>query len=331
VLLSALSLLMFARARRTPSRRALAWWAFVSALAIWTEYFALFLVVAQAALLALDRSCRRDLKLPLLGLAGSTALLTPLIYKQVGNGRNTWIAAASLHSRATGTLRWFLGFPAHLWWVLGAVAVLGLVAAALADAAARRAAVVPLVLAAACIFLPFATRLIGKDYWLSRNVIAAWVPLAIALAAVLVGQSGRPWYARVALYALSLTVVAMLAMRAESIITNPHKRVDWRGLASCLSSPDPRRALLVTPFYNGDVLKLYRPNIRPPVRTDRGVSEIDVVGNPGGLPVPSGWHFAGRMCTSTIAVVRLRTTDRVSIPKEFSGAGGSSVLLDATN
>jgi hypothetical protein len=86
---------------------------------------------------------------------------------------------------------------------------------------------------------------------------------------------------------------------------------------------------MITPFYNADVLKLYRPNIRPPQRTDRGVSEIDIVGNPGALPVPAGWHFAGRMCESTISITSLRTGARTNIPKSISGAGGSSVLLDA--
>lgn len=329
VLLSALSLFFFARARRSPSTRRLAWWALASALAIWTEYFAGFLVVAEALFLFFERSSRRHLKLPFLALAGSTALLLPLVYKQAHNGRNTWIGEASLWSRVEGAVRWFLGFPSHLWWVLAAVALLGLAAAALADPSARRASLVPLVLAGACLFLPLAIRAVGRDYWLSRNVIAAWVPLAIALAAVLVSQRARPWYGRWALLALSLTVVSLLAMRATSIITDPHKRVDWRGLARCLDRPDPRRAFLITPFYNEDVLKLYRPNIRPPLRTDHGVSEIDIIGNPGALGDVSPFHAAGRICTSTISVLRLRATARVNIPKSISGASGASVLLDA--
>ena len=328
VLLSALSLFLFARARRSPSRRRLAWWALASALAVWTEYFAGFLIVAEALFLLYDQSTRRHLKLPLLALAASTALLVPLVYKQVGNGWNTWIAAEPLHYRFKAAARWFLGFPSHLWWVLAAVVLLGLVAGALAARSERRASLVPLVLAGACVLLPLASRAVGKDYWLSRNVIAAWVPLAIALAAVLVSRR-TPWYGRGALLALSLTVVALLALRATTIVTDAHKRVDWRGLSRCLERPDPRRAFLVTPFYNGDVLKLYRPNIRVPLPTDRGVSEIDVIGNPGPLGDPSPFHAAGRICANTISVLRLRARARVNIPKSISGAGGSSVLLDA--
>jgi uncharacterized membrane protein len=330
VLLSALSLLLFARARKSPSRRRLWWWALVSALAIWTEYFAGFLVVAEALLLASNQSSRRHLKLPLLALAGSTALLLPLVHKQVHNGRNTWIAAASVQSRVEYAARWFLGLPSHWWWVLAAVALLAVVATALADPGERRASVMPVALAAACVLLPFAARAAGKDYWLFRNVIDAWVPLAIALAAVLVSQSARPWYVRAALVALSLTVVALLALRATTIVTNPHKRVDWRGLAGCLGRPDARRVFLITPAYNGDALKLYRPNIRAPRQTDSGISEVDIIGNPGNMPVPSGWHSQGRICTSTISVLRLRASPAVSVPKSIlRGVSGASVLVDA--
>src|SRR5207245_2897434 len=49
VLLSALSLLLFARALREPTRRAFVAWGVVSALAVFTHYFAVFLLVPEAA------------------------------------------------------------------------------------------------------------------------------------------------------------------------------------------------------------------------------------------------------------------------------------------
>jgi mannosyltransferase len=325
VLLSALSLLLFARARRSPSRRRLAWWALASAPAIWTEYFAGFLVAAEAFFLARDRPSRRHLKLPLLALAGSTALLLPLVYKQVHNGRNTWIADESLRSRLELGIRWFLGLPSHLWWVVAAVVLVALIATALASPKERRASLVPLLLAGACVVLPFAFRAVGKDYWLYRNVIHAWVPLAIALAAVLVSQSARAWYSRSALLAVSLAAVALLAMRSTTVITDPDKRADWRGLAKCLGRPDPVRAFLITPGYNKVVLRLYRPNVRAARSTDRGVSEIDVIGRPG-AGLPSGYHNEGQMCSDTIGVRRLRASAVLPVPKP---ASGSSILVDA--
>jgi mannosyltransferase len=325
VLLSALSLLFFARARRSPSKRRLAWWALASALAIWTEYFAGFLVVAEALLLSLDRPSRPRLKLPLAALAGSTALLLPLVYKQVHNGRNTWIGEESLRYRVELGVRWFLGLPSHLWWVVAAVALVGLVATALASPSERRSSLVPLALAGACLLLPLASRAVGKDYWLYRNVIDAWVPLAIALAAGLVSQSARPWYGRSAFLALSLAAVALLALRSTTIITDPDKRPDWRGLANCLGRPEPGRAFLITPGYNGVVLRLYRPNVRAARNTDRGVSEIDIIGNPGAR-VPSGYHTEGKTCSDTISVRRLRARRLLPIPKP---ANGSTILVDA--
>lgn len=326
VLLSALSLLLFARARRSPSRRRIWWWALVSALAVWTEYFAGFLVVAEALFLVFDRPSRRRLTLPFVGLASATALLLPLVYKQVHNGRNTWIGKQSLQSRADYALRWFVGLPTHLWWVVAALALLGLVAASLASPSARRNASVPLALAGACLLLPLGFRAIGKDYWLARNVIDAWVPLAVALAGVLVGEAARPRYGRYALLALSLTTVALLAMRSTTIFTDSNKRADWRGLAKCLGRPEPGRAFLLTPAYNDVVLKLYRPNVRAARPTDGGVSEIDIIGNPGGVRVPSGFHADGQTCTNIIRVYRLRARTQFPIPKPTSAA---NILVDA--
>ena len=124
VVLSTLSLLLFARALNVPSRGRVAWWAVASALAIWSQYFAGFLVAAETVVLLVDRRTRHHLALPFLGLAASTAILIPLVYRQARNGRNGWIADLSLSSRFEQATSWFLGFPSHLWWVATALAVL---------------------------------------------------------------------------------------------------------------------------------------------------------------------------------------------------------------
>jgi mannosyltransferase len=326
VLLSASSLLLFARARRSPSAPRIWLWAGASALAVWTEYFAGFLVVAEAAFLLADRRSRHFSRRPMLALAAAIALLLPLVYKQARNGHNSWIGQESPRARAEDALRWFFGLPSHLWWVAATLAVLALVSAGLARAKGRRAALVPLTLAAACILLPLALRAVGKDYWLARNVIDAWVPLAIAFATVIVCQAGRAWYTRSALLGLALAAVALLAMRSTTIVTDPSKRADWRGLATCLGRPDAERAFVISPAYNDVVLKLYRPNVRPPRPTDHGVTEIDIIGNPGALPIFRRFHPDGRMCTKAIAVRRSRATAPVRIPRPTDQA---SILVDA--
>ena len=327
VLFSAASLLLFARARRSPSGPRLWFWAGASALAVWTEYFAGFLVVTEAAFLLVDRRSRRLSLRPMLALAAASALLLPLVYKQTRNGRNTWIGKEPLRGRAEDALRWFVGLPSHLWWVVAALVLLALVATALASASGRRVSLVPLTLAGACVLLPLAMRAVGKDYWLSRNLIDAWVPLAIAFAAVIVCQAGqRPWYARFAVLGLALAAVALLATRSTTMVNDPSKRADWRGLAMCLGRPDAERAFVLSPAYNDVVLKLYRPNVRHPRSTDRGVTEIDIIGNPTALRIARRFHPDGRICTSTIAVRRIHATAPLAIPRPNAAA---SVLVDA--
>lgn len=280
VVFSTLSLFLFARALNVPSRRRLAWWALTSALAIWTEYFAGFLVAAETVVLLLGRRSRRHLALPLLGLAVSTAVLLPLVYKQTRNGRNSWIGELSLESRLKDATSWSLGLPSHLWWVAGIVCVLLLGTMALASRRDRRVMLLLIGLSLAALFLPLATLVVNRDYWLSRNVIDAWVPLAIALAGGAVSR-GRIPRAQPLLALLVLAAVALLTLRSTDIVSTPQKRADWRGLARCLGSPQPGRVFFLSPSYNTVVLKLYRPNVQSAPRNGNGsvsTSEIDLIG-----------------------------------------------------
>jgi mannosyltransferase len=325
VLLSAWSLLLFERARQSSSDSRLWLWAGVSALAVWTEYFAVFLVLAEAAFLLADRRSRHLSRRPMLVLAAAVALLVPLTYKQASTGHISWIALESPRGRAKDALSWFLGLPSHLWLVAAGVVVLAVVSASLASAEGRRSALVPLALAAAAILLPLGIRVVGKDYWLARNVIDAWVPFAIALAAVIICQAGRAWHTRAALAGLALTAVALLAFRSTTFVTDASKRADWRGLAVCLGRPDPARAFVISPAYNAIVLKLYRPDVRVPRPTDRGVTEIDVIGHADAL-VSRRFEPDGRICAQSIAVRRRRATAPVRIPQPTEQAG---VLIDS--
>ena len=76
-LLTALSFLFFARARRGGTRADLAWWATFSALALATHYFAGFVIAAEAALLLGCRR-RRDTVLAVAAIAAVAALLAPI-------------------------------------------------------------------------------------------------------------------------------------------------------------------------------------------------------------------------------------------------------------
>jgi uncharacterized membrane protein len=91
-LLTALSFLFFARARRSESRRDLAWWAAFSSLALATHYFAGFVVLAEAALL-LRGANRRAVAVALLPVLTMAALLAPIALQQRQNAHAGWIGS----------------------------------------------------------------------------------------------------------------------------------------------------------------------------------------------------------------------------------------------
>ncbi|HET9676483.1 MAG TPA: glycosyltransferase family 39 protein, partial [Solirubrobacterales bacterium] len=105
-LLTALSFLFFARARRSGRRRDLAWWSVFSALALATHYFAGFVVLAEAALL-LWGSNRRAVAVALLPVVAMAALLLPVALEQREHAHAGWIAsqpAGERLERATAKL-----------------------------------------------------------------------------------------------------------------------------------------------------------------------------------------------------------------------------------
>jgi uncharacterized membrane protein len=111
-LLAALSFLFFARARRSGSRRDLGWWAVTSALALWTHYFAAFVVVPEATLLLMSRflplsgnKCdinsrgRRRMLVAIGDVVATGALLAPIALRQRGNTHASWIAEQPISQR----------------------------------------------------------------------------------------------------------------------------------------------------------------------------------------------------------------------------------------
>ena len=97
-LLTAVSFLFFARARRSNARIDLSWWAVFSALAIATHYFAGFVVIAEAVLLVGARP-RRGPALAIIAVAAAAALLAPIALRQDENAHANWIAQQPLGQR----------------------------------------------------------------------------------------------------------------------------------------------------------------------------------------------------------------------------------------
>ena len=189
ILFSAAALVLFQRALELPSGRRLGLWAGMSALAVLTHYFAAFLFVPEAIVLARRLGWRR-----VLAPAGAVVLvgiaLAPLALRQREDGKTDWIEATSLPSRVAESAKQFLvGLDAPLE-ILSA-AVMGLLALAAIALLVRRGSqrerdrarevAVVAVVAVALPLVLAATHLL--DVFDGRNIIAAWTPCAVLVAA----------------------------------------------------------------------------------------------------------------------------------------------------
>ena len=228
VLLSALAMLCFLRARRQPTRGRMAAFALCSSLALLTHYFSVFLLAPMVLVLLGDRATRRA-ALPAAGvIAAVGAALLPLLIAQGGH-HTQWIGRWALTSRLQAIPQYFLtgysGAPlGHSVEALIALPLIALLALGVlcvgppagASARARRgqgpsAAAPPrdrsreltiaqsmklaLLLAGAGILAPIVLAALGADYLAPRNLVAAMIPvsalIAVAFAAAAPGSGSR--------------------------------------------------------------------------------------------------------------------------------------------
>jgi mannosyltransferase len=198
-LLGALSLLAFGRALREPSRGRLAVWAVVSGAAIWTQYSAGLLVAPEAVWLLLRAGAWRRVLIAVLGV-GAIAVPALLLLREQNAGGATpeWIKNVPRDIRFRQVPEQFLlGYgPPHV--LLIAAGMLGVVLAfwllaRRASAEERRRAALPGAIGVAVIAPLLALAAVPSlDYFVTRNVLLALVPLAIVVAAgVQVGWEGR--------------------------------------------------------------------------------------------------------------------------------------------
>jgi 4-amino-4-deoxy-L-arabinose transferase-like glycosyltransferase len=215
VLLSALAILCFLRARRQPTRGRMAAFALCGSLALLTHYFAVFLLAPMALVLLADRATRRP-ALPAVGvIAAVGAGLLPLIIAQ--GGHNTqWIGRWALSSRLQAIPQYFLtgysGAPlGHSVEVLIAVPIIALLALGVArlptlataggrarsraspsvaspprdggrEAWVAQSMKLALLLAGVGILAPIVLAALGADYLAPRNLVAAMIPVCALIA-----------------------------------------------------------------------------------------------------------------------------------------------------
>ena len=274
VLFASLSLLCFLHVLDGGGRRAWAWWAVCSALAIATHYFAGFLVLAEAAVLAwrLPRDRRMAAAF---GAVGLTVLaLAPLALAQRSSGRAAFIGEGDLGSRLLQVPKQLLTGYASPQQTLTTVLAALLVVVALARLARGRdtRALLPVWLAAGTIGVPLLLIVTGQDYLNTRNVLVALPALLVGVAAGLVSLGGRLAGASSAALGIVLLAVTLLVVSEERF-----QRDDWRQAAAALGPPSGTRAVVVSPGSGWIALELYRDGLRPLPATPTAVSEVDVV------------------------------------------------------
>jgi len=282
VALSGASFLWFARARAEPSTRNLAWWTAWSSLALMTHFFAAFLVAAEGLWLLWTVRTRLVVR-ALAVVAIVEAAMLPFAVLDTGHGPG-WIAAEPRINRISqaisewGTSILYRRTPIAVGLIAGAVlvgivAVLGVFGG---DRRTRGAVAAGALVGAVVWIAPLALGYLGQDYFLSRNVMPAVIPLIVAVAAACAGARARVLGA-----ALAATLLALFAFAAVRVQTQPYlQRPNWRAVAHALGPAELPRAVFAANGTTADPLKIYLQGVdwSAPYARRFWVREVDVVG-----------------------------------------------------
>lgn len=353
VLLTALSLLYFVRALDRGRRRDSIAWGIASALALGTHYFAVFPIAVEALWLLRRRGRETGGAFPgiwIIAVAG--LLLAPLLVHQASFAHAEWISNFSLWHRlwetgltfALGETGDIIAQPEHP--LLAVVPALIAIAAAWlvfarGERAERRAAGVPLALAAVTVVAPLAIGLLdsGKDYVLARNLLPALVPLLVALGVGFTLREARRSGAVLA----GLLVAYSLGFSIWASVSPALQRPDWDAAAGAIGEPTVPRAM-VTWTLGEASLRYYLSTGSIQVQPSDGfrwwVGEIDFISDGPAPPPPSrlfgrgfrevGYRRVGRLYVRRFATpgpelmpLRLRTIRDARLGFRTNG-----VLLD---
>ena len=300
VLLTSVSLLAFAYVRAEPTPRAVAAWVIAAALALATHYYALLAIVPQAVWLAVIHRRRRPVQAGTAVVAACGLALIPLAISQNGTGRSNWIAQASLVRRLGQIVPQFVigfGSPAYLVvkLIAMAIAILALVLLVTRSVGPmRRGALLAGGLAVAGLVLNLLLVAAGIDDLLTRNVLALWMPAALAVAGGLAAPRARTLGIVATTVVCATGIVAAVGVAGNRNLQRP----DWRVVASALGHrPAPgvsQRAILVQHYRDLLPLSLYLPGLHWMSSGAAAVSELDVVSFTA--PPSKGFCWWGSAC-----------------------------------
>jgi 4-amino-4-deoxy-L-arabinose transferase-like glycosyltransferase len=255
VLLATLSVWALGALLARPSGLRWALWGAAAAACLWTHYFTVFLVIAEAAVLLVKlRDGRRELLLCLIAVAVATAPLWSLFLSQNGESARTgFIAARPLGGRLEDTVRQFaMGTNVPAAWLEGAGILL--VGAATVFAAARtyrlQAAQVLGALALIGAGLPILSALSGvDDHLLARNILGVWICLAPFAAYGLTRLRGVPL--------LAYSVICIVTVLAVQSNWRYQAASDWRGASARIRARASGEPVAVMPALQSGVAALY--------------------------------------------------------------------------
>jgi 4-amino-4-deoxy-L-arabinose transferase-like glycosyltransferase len=344
ILLSAAALVFWQRALERPDGRRLARWSALSILALLTHYFAVFLFIPQAVLLARRAGWRRVRlaagAVVLVGLA-----LVPLALKERADGKSNWIQGSSLLSRlAQVPKQYLIGLygPLEIYSTLAAGA-LALAAVVLLvrrgqERERHRARAVAIVAATALAVPALLAISHALDIFNGRNVMATWPPAAVLVAGGL-GLARAPRAG--ALLGAGLCAISLLVVLG--IDTTPgYQRDDWRDVAQALRSPAARR-VVVAPENGSSPLSIYLatdPRTTAASVTTRELAFVALrtqrTGRAPAPPVvpttaPPGFRLVAVRREEAFALARFRaaagTTVGVAALRALSGGGKADVFV----
>jgi hypothetical protein len=282
--LSGASFLWFLRSRRDPSRRNLGWWAGFSAAALMTHFFAGFAIAPEAVwLLWTARS--RATAIAVGVVAAVQVVMLPFVIIDASPSRGVgWIGRISrLHRVGQAVIEWGASNLYRRSTTIGGLAAGAAVALIMVillwvggDRRTRCAAAVPAVVAAFVFLVPLLLGLIGEDYFLSRNLIPAFVPVVVLVAAACTAPRAPRAGGMVA-----FALLAVFCFASVDVQTHPYlQRPRWRDVARSLGPGRLPRAILAADGTTADALKIYLPGaswttqvLRPTL-----IREIDVIG-----------------------------------------------------
>ena len=242
-LLSALAFLFFVRAMRDAGSRWLWAWAICSILAFGTHYFGVLLTSVEGLwLLWQMRDRRAEVALAIGATAAAGLMLAPLALAQ--RERTRWIEGVPGGERVLQIPQHFVVGLNSPWEFLpplavGIVLVLAGFVIVRADRRTLSAAAMPAGLVAAVVAVPITAMLLDTDFLISRNLTGAWVPFAIALAALLSG----PAFRGIGTIALAALCTLGLGLAIWNAATPAAGRPDWEPLVAALGPASTTRVI----------------------------------------------------------------------------------------